>query len=161
MSIDLINIKLIVFDFDGVFTDNKVLVDEKGKESVSCWRSDGIGLELIKRIGIKTAIISSEKNDLVLHRAKKLNIKCKNNVNDKGKELKKVAKYFGVSLKDTMFVGNDINDIPAFKLAGTAVGVADCYESARIHTSFCLGTRGGYGAVREICEIIFKAHKEK
>jgi len=158
---ELQNIKLIVFDFDGVFTDNRVLVNENGVESVFCWRSDGLGLEKIKKIGIKIAIISSEKNNLVQVRASKLGIYCKNNINNKKDELIKTAKYFNVDLKDTIFVGNDINDIPAFKIAGIAIGVNDCNDHARLYTNFCLNTKGGYGAVREICEMLEEANNQK
>ena len=160
-SPDLKNIKLVAFDFDGVFTDNRVLVDENGLESVFCWRSDGIGLENLKKLGINIAIISSERNNLVQHRAKKLGIYCKNNVKNKELELIKTSEFFKISLKETIFVGNDINDIPAFKIAGIPVGVADCHEQARQFTSFCLETKGGYGAVRELCDMIFNSYKDQ
>ncbi len=160
-SSDFKSIKLVAFDFDGVFTDNRVLVDENGQESVFCWRSDGIGLENLKRLGINIAIISSERNNLVQHRAKKLGIYCKNNVKNKELELIKTSKFFNISLKETIFVGNDINDIPAFKIAGIAVGVGDCHEEAKQFTSFCLKTKGGFGAVRELCDMIFNSYKNK
>jgi len=152
------DIKFVVFDFDGVFTNNKVLIGEKGEEYVTCFRSDGIGIERIKKLGIKVAILSSEKNNLVLKRAQKLGIFCLNNIKDKGKALKDLSLDFNVDLSKTMYVGNDINDIPAFKISGVSVGVADCLEEARKFVDFSLKNSGGEGAVREICDILFEAH---
>ncbi len=151
-------IKLVVFDFDGVFTNNQVHIGEKGDEYVTCYRSDGIGIERIKNLGIKVAILSSEKNNLVKKRAEKLEIYCINNIKDKGKALKDLTRSFDIELKNTMFVGNDINDIPAFKIAGLSVGVADCFEEAKRFTNFSLKKSGGSGAVREICDMLFQAH---
>ena len=155
------DIKLVAFDFDGVFTDNRVLVNEDGKESVFCWRSDGIGLDKLKKLGINIAIISSERNNLVQHRAKKLDIFCRNNVRDKKIELINTAKFFKNKLEETIFLGNDVNDIPAFKIVGIPVGVGDCHEEARQFTSFCLKTKGGYGAVRELCDMIVNSYRNK
>ena len=155
---DLSNIKLAVFDFDGVFTDNTVTINEEGKEYVTCFRSDGIGLKRIKDLGINIAILSTEINNVVLKRAEKLDVFCINKVDNKALALKEVAKLFKVELNQTLFVGNDINDIPAFKEAGIAVAVADCYEEARAFADFSLNKKGGKGAVREICDLLFESY---
>ena len=155
---DLKSIKLVVFDFDGVFTNNHVIINEKGNEYVTCYRSDGIGIERIKSLGIKVAILSSEKNNIVIKRAEKLDIYCLNNIKDKGKALKELSLSLKIELSKTMFVGNDINDIPAFKISGVAVGVADCFEEAKTFTDFLLKKTGGKGAVREICDMLFESH---
>ena len=73
---DFSNIKLVFFDFDGVFTDNFVYVDDQGNEQVRCFRSDGLGLKRLKDMGILCYIISSEINDVVVKRSEKLNIPC-------------------------------------------------------------------------------------
>ena len=151
-------IKLIVFDFDGVFTDNKVHINEFGEECVTCYRSDGVGLERIKKLGLEIAILSSEKNQLVKKRSEKLGIFCINNSRDKGEDLKNLSMDLKIPLSDILFLGNDVNDIPAFKIAGISVGVADCFEEAKKFTDFCLKKNGGDGAVREICDMLCEFH---
>ena len=152
---DLSDLKFIAFDFDGVFTDNSVYVDENGVESVRCSRFDGIGLEKLKKLNIELAILSSETNPLVLKRAKKLNINCQNSIKDKAAELEKNISRLKITKKNVMFVGNDINDIPAFKIAQHSVAVADCHPDIDKYIDFKLSKSGGHGAVRELCDLIY------
>lgn len=153
----LASVELIAFDFDGVFTDNTVYVSQDGTESVRCWRSDGLGLSRLADIGVKTYIVSTEKNPVVTMRANKLKIQCKQSVEDKAAAILDICKELGVSPQQTMFVGNDINDIPAFKVVGIAAGVADAYDEINPHVLFKTERAGGKGAVREICDIVIKA----
>lgn len=154
-------IKIVVFDFDGVFTNNKVIVNELGLEAVICNRSDGIGLSRLKSIGVKSFIISTEKNKVVLKRAEKLKIKCYNNIDDKSKILKNICNEENVNLKDVCFVGNDINDIPALEICGFPVGVKDSYDEIKPYIKFITKNKGGEGAVREICDLIFFQKKNE
>jgi len=154
-------IKLVVFDFDGVFTNNKVLVNELGIESVICNRSDGIGLSRLNSIGVKSFIISTEKNHVVLKRAEKLKINCYNDVSDKSKILKEICIAENVDLKNVCFVGNDINDIPALKICGFPIGVKDSYDEIKPYIKFTTKNKGGEGAVREICDLIFLKKKNE
>jgi len=154
-------IKIVVFDFDGVFTNNKVIVNELGLEAVICNRSDGIGLSRLKSIGVKSFIISTEKNKVVLKRAEKLKIKCYNNIHDKSKILKNICNEENVNLKDVCFVGNDINDIPALEICGFPVGVKDSYDEIKPYIKFITKNKGGEGAVREICDLIFFQKKNE
>jgi YrbI family 3-deoxy-D-manno-octulosonate 8-phosphate phosphatase len=154
-------IKIVVFDFDGVFTNNKVIVNELGLEAVICNRSDGIGLSRLKSIGVKSFIISTEKNKVVLKRAEKLKIKCYNNIDDKSKILNNICNEENVNLKDVCFVGNDINDIPALEICGFPVGVKDSYDEIKPYIKFITKNKGGEGAVREICDLIFFQKKNE
>ena len=156
----LASVKLIAFDFDGVFTDNTVYVSQDGSESVSCWRSDGLGLTRLAEIGVQTYIVSTEKNIVVTMRANKLKINCKQGVENKAIAILEICKEVGVSPEYTLFVGNDINDIPAFKVVGMAAGVADAYEEINSHVLFKTVRAGGRGAVREICDIVIKAKNQ-
>ena len=149
------DIKLIIFDFDGVFTNNKVIVSESGVESVICNRSDGIGLSRLREIGVNSYIVSTEKNPVVLKRAEKLKINCYNDVSDKSKIVKEISMVEKVDLKNVCFVGNDINDIPALKICGFPVGVKDSYDEIKPYIKFTTKNKGGEGAVREICDLIF------
>lgn len=150
-------IQLVVFDFDGVFTDNTVYVDQNGVESVRCWRSDGLGLSRLREIGVKTFIISTESNLVVTARANKLKIACRQSVEDKSSALLDICLELGVDPKHAMFVGNDINDIPAFKSVGFPVAVADAYPEVDPYIVFRTMKPGGFGAVREICDMVFLA----
>jgi len=155
-----INIKLMVFDFDGVFTDNTVYVSESGFESVRCFRGDGLGLTRIRSIGIQVAILSTEKNPVVGARAKKLNIQCYQDIQDKGLVLQQLCEELNVPLEDTLYMGNDINDLPAFMLTGFPVGVADSDPEILEHIIFKTKRLGGFGAVREVCDLLY-FHKLK
>ena len=147
----------IFFDFDGVFTDNSVIVSDEGKESVKCSRADGIGLNLLKLVNVGKCIVSTETNKVVHWRAKKLNIECNQSIKDKGEFLKKYALKNNIKLKNCAFVGNDINDLPALKIVGIPIGVADSHPSITEYLKIILKNKGGYGAVREVCDLIYKS----
>lgn len=153
----LASVQLIAFDFDGVFTDNTVYVTQDGVESVRCWRSDGLGLSRLRSIGVQCFIISTEANSVVTARANKLKMPCKQGIEDKAAAILETCHELGISPEQTMFVGNDINDIPAFKSIGVPVAVADAYPEVHPHVLFCTEKPGGFGAVREICDLVFHA----
>jgi 3-deoxy-D-manno-octulosonate 8-phosphate phosphatase (KDO 8-P phosphatase) len=151
------NIKLIVFDFDGVFTDNKVLVSEDGLESAACFRSDGLGLAMLRDLNIKMAIISGEKNSLVQTRAKKLCLDCYHGVDEKETVLESIVAQSEVNFSQVAFVGNDINDLSCLKIVGLPVVVGDAYPQVKKVARLVLKRKGGAGAVREFCELLVKA----
>jgi YrbI family 3-deoxy-D-manno-octulosonate 8-phosphate phosphatase len=153
-------LRAVVFDFDGVFTDNTVLVDQNGIESVRCWRSDGLGLARLRSLGLKTLIISTEENPVVSVRAKKLETECVQGVDDKAAAIANWAASLGLPLSNVGFAGNDINDIPALKEVGLPIGVADAYDEISPFIKYRTLKRGGYGAVREICDLIVNAHAD-
>jgi len=150
-------IDLVVFDFDGVFTDNTVCVNQDGVESVRCWRSDGLGLSRLRSVGVHAMIISTEANPVVTARAKKLQLPCKQGVKDKAAEILATCRELQVDSQQTMFVGNDINDIPAFRTVAAPVGVADAYPEIYPYVLYRTQKHGGFGAVREICDLVFNA----
>lgn len=150
-------VQLVAFDFDGVFTDNTVYVTQNGVESVRCWRSDGLGLARLKRLGVHLFIVSTEQNPVVAARASKLKVACRQGIEDKADAIQKISRELGVALEHVMFVGNDINDIPAFKSVGLPVAVADAYPEVLPHILMQTCKAGGYGAVREVCDLIFEA----
>jgi 3-deoxy-D-manno-octulosonate 8-phosphate phosphatase (KDO 8-P phosphatase) len=153
----LASVRLVAFDFDGVFTDNSVYVSQEGVESVRCWRSDGLGLSRLSNAGVHLLIISTETNPVVTVRAKKLKLPCKQAVEDKALAILETCEELGIATDDTMFVGNDINDIPAFNVVGMPVAVADAYPETYPHILYRTNKPGGYGAVREICDLIYNA----
>jgi len=158
---EILEIKLVALDFDGVFTDNNVIVDENGKESVVCSRADGIGLSLLKQRGFQIYIVSSEHNPVVKQRAKKLDINCLQGIREKDKALEDLCKLHNIQMKNILFLGNDINDIPAFKCAGLAIGVDDSHPNTYEYLNFRLSKKGGDAAVRELCDLILDTIDDK
>ena len=152
-------VQFVAFDFDGVFTDNTVCVDQNGVESVRCWRSDGLGLAMLKQAGIHVMIVSTETNPVVTARARKLQVPCKQSVADKAQAVRAACDELGVDPRNAMFVGNDINDIAAFGAVGLPVAVADAYPAVFPHVVFRTERPGGRGAVREICDMLVDARQ--
>ena len=146
-------IRLVALDFDGVFTDNTVYVFEDGSEAVRCWRGDGIGLRKLERLGIATAIVSSEPNLVVTARSRKLGIRCVQGVEDKQVALEAIAQELGLSLAQVAFVGNDINDLPCLGSVGLPIVVQDAHPDVIPHARYQTRARGGHGAVREVCDL--------
>ncbi len=155
----LASVELVIFDFDGVFTDNSVYVTQDGVESVRCWRSDGLGLSRLCSINVKIFIISTDTNPVVTARANKLKVPCKQGIEDKAAAILATCWELDIPPEKTMFVGNDINDIPGFQSVGIPVAVSDAYPEVHPHVVFRTKTSGGMGAVREICDLIFEAKK--
>ena len=146
-------IRLIAFDFDGVFTDNMVYVFEDGSEAVRCSRGDGMGLLRLKRLGIETIIISTETNPVVSARARKLKMRCVQHCEDKRAELEKIIQEINISLAEVAFVGNDINDSACLKCVGLPIIVQDAHPDVIALGRYRTKNRGGHGAVREICDL--------
>lgn len=153
----LASLELIAFDFDGVFTDNMVYVSQDGVESVRCWRSDGLGLSRITALKVPVVVVSTEVNPVVSARCRKLKLACRQGVSDKAEAMLSICAEAGADPKRTMFVGNDVNDISAFKTVGVPVAVADAYPEVFQHVVYRTLARGGHGAVREICDLVFHA----
>ena len=153
LKVAIRNIRLIAFDFDGVFTNNMVYVLQDGSEAVRCCRSDGIGLQKLKKLGIETVIISTEANPVVSARAQKLKTRCFQNCEDKVKTLKNTAQEFGISLDQVAFVGNDTNDRPCLICVGLPIVVQDAHPDVISLAAYRTRVQGGHGAVREVCDL--------
>ena len=147
------NIRLVAFDFDGVFTDNSVYVFEDGREAVRCFRSDGIGLSKLKRLGIETVIISTETNPVVVARAKKLGVSCFHAIADKRAALDGILQEKGLALDQVAFVGNDVNDLPCLTCVGLPIVVCDAHPDVLGVALHRTSAVGGRGAVREVCDL--------
>jgi 3-deoxy-D-manno-octulosonate 8-phosphate phosphatase (KDO 8-P phosphatase) len=152
---------LIVFDFDGVFTDNSVLVDENGIESVRCSRSDGLGLRKLDEISIPYCIISTEKNPVVSVRAKKLGISVSQGHDVKLPVLINIANLKNIPLENIAYVGNDINDLDCLNAVGLPIAVGDAYPEVVAVAAHKTERLGGDGAVREICDLFYEYCIEK
>lgn len=154
---DLIRkVRLVAFDFDGVFTDNTVYVSQDGTETVRCSRRDGLGLDKLRRLGVETVIVSTEPNPVVSARARKLKIRCFQDCADKRATLEGIAREIGITLAEIAFVGNDINDLPCLTSVGLPIVVHDSHEDVLTLGRYRTRTPGGHGAVREICDLFEK-----
>jgi N-acylneuraminate cytidylyltransferase len=155
-------IELLVLDFDGVLTDNRVWTDEAGHEMVAASRSDSLIMSSLKKAGVAVVILSSETNPVVSARARKMNVPAVQGVGleDKAAVLKKLIADHGVDAAGVVYVGNDINDLPCFDLAGWSVAVADALPEVLHAADHVLQKRGGHGAVRELCDLILNHQKE-
>ncbi|HWA99316.1 MAG TPA: acylneuraminate cytidylyltransferase [Pirellulales bacterium] len=144
----------IILDFDGVFTDNRVVVFDDGREAVVCNRSDGWGLAGLKRDGWPMCVISTESNPVVAARCRKLGLDYLQGIDDKLAAVKRWLSERNVSLAETLFLGNDVNDLACLQAVGCPAVVADAHPVARAAARLVLTNNGGAGALRELAELI-------
>jgi len=149
-------IDLVVFDFDGVFTDNRVLVMEDGREAVVCNRGDGMGLTRLREHGVETLVLSTEVNPVVSARCHKLKMPFFQGLSNKAATLRQIAAERGVELERTIYVGNDLNDLECMNAVGFAVAPRDAAATVLDQADLVLSNKGGDGAVRELCDLILQ-----
>jgi YrbI family 3-deoxy-D-manno-octulosonate 8-phosphate phosphatase len=149
-------VDLVISDFDGVITDNRVWVNEEGIEYVAAYRSDSIGVQLLRETGVEVMILSSEPNRVVEARARKMGVEVIHGVgiHEKGRVMREVLKRKNIKAENVIFIGNDVNDLPCFEVAGWSVAVADAYPEVIRAADFVSSKPGGHGALREICDLI-------
>lgn len=145
-------VKLIVLDFDGVLTDNRVWISESGEESVACDRSDGMGISIVRKKGVHVCVLSSETNKVVMERCRKLQVLCYHGVKNKLTRLRQIAGWYSVNFNQIAYIGNDINDIECMQAVGYGVAVADAHPKVLEIADIVLEKYGGRGAVREFCD---------
>lgn len=147
-------LELVVFDFDGVMTDDCAYVDENGRESVRVSRSDGMGVELLRKAGVRMLVLSKEQNPVVSARCKKLQIEVAQSVEAKHQHLETYLHKHGIEKENVVYVGNDINDLECMSSVGCAVAVQDAHPRILSVADVRLNKCGGDGAVRELAELI-------
>jgi|GEM_PF-3000020 len=149
-------IGLVAMDFDGVLTDDRVIVGEDGREQVICSRADGLGLTLLIEAGFEAVILSSETNPVVTARARKLNIPVHQGLGlgKKHETLRKIAADRNVRLTEVVYIGNDVNDAECLRLAGCAVVPADAHPHVVGLADIVLTRPAGRGAIRELADMI-------
>lgn len=151
-------VKALVMDFDGVFTDDRVLVDQDGREAVFASRSDGMGLERLRKLtAIRTLILSKEPNPVVAARGRKLKIEVRQGVDDKLPELDRWLVEHGITRAETIYIGNDVNDLDCMRAVGFPVAPGDARPEAKAVAKLVTKAPGGRGALRELCEALIAA----
>ena len=154
---NLKNFKSVVFDFDGVLTDNLVSVDSNGLETVNCSRSDGMGIQMLKDAGYSLLILSKERNAVVTARGKKLDIEVIQGCDDKLQRLVQWLADKKLLAEECIYIGNDINDRECMEFVGMAFAPADAHPSVDTATTWKLNANGGAGAARELADLLLRS----
>lgn len=152
-----VDVDAVVTDFDGVHTDDRVLVGADGSEFVTTSREDGMGVSRLRRAGIPVLILSTETNPVVAARAKKLQVEVLHGVDDKAAALTRWADTRGIPLERIAYLGNDVNDLGCLRLVGWPVVVPGAAGEVTTAARLVLQKPGGHGAVRELAEKVLKA----
>jgi N-acylneuraminate cytidylyltransferase len=152
-------VDLVVFDFDGVMTDDRVYVNQDGMEMVAANRRDGMGINQLQKAGFRMIVLSSEKNPVVEARCKKLNLPVIQGIDEKSSVLKKYLFDHNINPEQVIYIGNDINDLPCFPEVGCAFAVADAHPVAIRQADIVLRHNGGQGAVREVCDLLLQSRR--
>ena len=155
----LAEIRLVVFDFDGVFSDNRVWTNDRGEESVACFRGDSQGLRRLDEVGVEYFILTAETNDAVAARARKIRSECVRGIEDKLPILREEVERRGFSLAETAYLGNDVNDAACLAAVGLPVVPADAWVEVLPLAKLVLARAGGYGCVREFCDAVWNAKR--
>jgi len=148
-------IKLLILDVDGVLSDGRITVNAQGEELISFYVHDGFGIKELQRNHIPVAVISGRKNPAVAHRLDFLGVK--NAFLGQAEKLSAfdaLLKTYGLSPDEVAFIGDDVPDVPLMKKVGLAIAVNNATMPAKNAAHFCTEKNGGYGAVREVCDLI-------
>lgn len=156
------NIRLVGFDVDGVFTDGRFYLSNEGVESKAFNTQDGYGIRQLLNAGIQVAVISGRRSVAVEQRMAELGVEhlvqgCK----DKVAALHKIADDLGIAPDECAFVGDDVPDLPLLRAVGFSIAVANAVDDVRQYCDLTTTAAGGFGAVREVCELILAARNER
>lgn len=148
-------IKAIFFDVDGVLTDGRIIYDETGKEIKSFHVKDGLIIGYLKKAGIITGAISGRESAAVTKRLSELKVDfCHQGIVDKAMVFEKLMDHYKLKTKETIFIGDDINDLPVFRLCGFSVCPADSPEYIKVKADLVSSAKGGQGVLREVADLV-------
>lgn len=151
-------IKAIFFDVDGVLTDGKIIYDDNGKEIKTFHVRDGLIISYLKKAGILTGAISGRESAAVTKRFAELKIDfCHQGIVDKAMVFEKLMVHYNLKAKEVAFIGDDLNDLPVFRLAGFAVCPADTYDYIKEKADLVTHARSGEGVLREVADLVLEA----
>lgn len=147
-------VRALVMDFDGVHTNDLVSVSTNGEESVTCSRSDGMGIEILRKAGVAMTVLSKEANAVVAKRCAKLQLECTQGVENKLPLMLGWLEAKGIDPAECIYIGNDVNDLECMAFAGLAVAPRDAHSRALEAAGLVLSRDGGRGALRELADIL-------
>lgn len=152
------NIKLVIFDVDGVLTDGSLFFGDDGQEYKAFYSRDGLGIKLLQRTGVEIGVITARNSELVEHRMKNLDIKhFYQGRLDKISAFEEMISKLNVTPEQTAYAGDDVVDLPVMKKVGLAIAVQDAHPFVKKHAHWITEHTGGRGAARDICELIMEA----
>lgn len=157
ISIKAQDIDLVVYDFDGVMTDNRVIVSQDGTEAVTVNRADGLGVDYIRSLGIPQLILSTETNPVVKARASKLKLEVIESCNNKKEALMYYCQAKGIDLQRVIYIGNDLNDLEAMSIVGIPMAPSDGHPEIKKLAKITLRAKGGEGVIKELSDYYFGA----
>ena len=160
-KIRLSDLDLIVYDFDGVMTDNRAIIFQDGTEAVIVNRSDGLGVDRFRDQGIPQLILSTETNPVVKARAKKLRLEVIDSCEDKENALENYCLKNGYELNRVLYIGNDLNDLKVMAIVGFPIAPADAHPIIKKIAKMITDARGGEGVIKEMFDYIDGCSSEK
>lgn len=151
-------IKAVFFDVDGVLTDGRIIYDDAGREIKSFNVKDGLIISYLKKAAIITGAISGRESAAVARRCAELKIDfCHQGIIDKAMVFEKLIKHYKLKPKEVAFIGDDINDLPVFRLAGFSVCPADTFDYLKEQVDLVTYAKGGSGVLREVGDLVLTA----
>ncbi len=151
-------VKLIAFDVDGILSDGRLILGNKGEEFKAFYTQDGQGLVMMLKAGFELAIITGRSSNIVEQRMKELGIKhVYQGIGDKLAVLEIILEETGFTADQAAYMGDDLPDLPVIKRVGLGITVADAHEFVQQHADLRTQRNGGRGAVREVCDLILDA----
>lgn len=151
-------IKLLLLDVDGVLTDGSITYNGSGEEIKTFDVKDGVGIRLLMKAGIKVGIVTGRTSNALHHRCRNLGIDLVfDGIRDKGATLDIILKKTSVSVEETAFIGDDLQDLSLMKRVGLSIAVSDAHKTVQESADMLTSSKGGAGAVREVCETILRA----
>ena len=151
-------IRLLIFDVDGVLTDGKLFFDEMGREYKAFHSRDGHGIKMLQKTGVDVAVISGRRSKSVAQRMASLGIEhVFQGQEDKCAAFNELCTKLGVTADQVAHVGDDLLDLPLMRRAGLAIAVQDAHFSVRERAHWITANPGGYGAAREVCDLVMQA----
>jgi len=152
------DIRIVVFDVDGIMTDGGLMLSDDGQESKTFHSQDGLGLKLLKNTGIKLGIVTGRTSNVVIKRAQNIGITdIHQGIEDKLEAFDAILKAHGLSYEQAAFMGDDVIDLPPIRRARLGVTVPHAMPLVKEHAHYVTERQAGHGAVRELCELIMKA----
>ena len=154
----LSGVSLVAMDVDGTYTNGLLFYDSNGEVIKGFHSHDGLALELLRMAGIKRGFITGRSDNASKARAEYLKVDFfLDNIANKDEALKRVLADYGIPASESVFIGDDLNDLSAFEVAGISFAVANASNAVKNSVDFVTKTLGGSGAVREVTEMILEA----
>lgn len=154
-------IELLALDVDGVLTDGTINIGAEGELFKAFHAQDGMGISCAHRAGLKIAIITGRRSEIIHRRCGELKVELlREGVTDKRLELVTLAQELGLDTQQIAFMGDDLNDLPAFSVSSVSFAPGDAVVDVHERADVVCQHLGGHGAVREAIELILRAQKK-